>query len=268
MQELSPKEKRQRFKEMALSRVGETNKNRLGSVMVVDQYNGSQDVIVRFVDHGNTVKCTWQQFIKGSVKNVYDKSKFGIGFIGEGKHSIRENDRYTDKYLTWSGMLMRCFSKRFLEDHPTYKDCTVCEEWHCYQNFADWYDENYYEVEGHRMHLDKDILVKGNRVYSPDTCAFVPQFINGMFIGRKALRGNLPIGVKTCSRYENKYEVRCCDSKGGRKYLKTFNSPEEAFEAYKEYKEQVIKDIAEEYKLLIPDNLYEAMMNYIVEVTD
>ena len=66
-------------------------------------------------------------------------------------------------------------------------DCSVYEGWHNFQNFAKWYEDNYYEIEEEQMHLDKDILVKGNKVYSPDTCVFVPETINGLFVKSNAI---------------------------------------------------------------------------------
>lgn len=262
------KRTRKDFQEMALSRVGETRMNNLGSLMTVEKYNGSLNVTVRFIETGNTVRTTWNQFMSGSVKNVYDKSKFGVAYIGEGRHPISIDGEYTPAYLTWSGMLARCYDRNSQATRPTYKGCKVANEWLCFQNFAEWYKENYYEIDGHRGHLDKDILKKGNRIYAPETAVFVPQFINGLFIGRKNLKGDCPIGVKKTSRYESKYEARCNNNKGYRVYLGTYDTPEEAFEVYKEYKEKLIKDIAEEYKGRLPDTLYNAMINYKIEITD
>lgn len=78
-------------------------------------------------------------------------------------------------------MLERCYSARYQERKPTYKGCSVCDEWLNYQNFAKWYDDNYYEIKGEIMCLDKDILVKGNKIYSPENCVFVPNYINVLF---------------------------------------------------------------------------------------
>jgi hypothetical protein len=261
------KTKRQQFKEQALTRVGETRLNTYGSLMIVDEYNNSQDVWVRF-PQSNIVKCTYQQFVNGSVKNVYDKSVFGIGFIGEGDYKPVVNGDPTIQYITWNAMLMRCYSKKFHEKQPTYKDCTIAEEWLNFQTFAKWYDENYYEVDGHRMHLDKDILVKGNKVYSPETCVFVPQFINTLFLKRQYHRGNLPIGVKVCTRNPKKFESQARNNTGKRNYLGVYDTPEEAFNAYKSYKEELIRQIAEEYKDCTPHTLYNALLNYKVEIND
>lgn len=264
---LTAKQGRKNFQEQAIARVGEMRINTLGSLMIVDEYNNSQDVWVRFPE-GNLVHCTWQQFVNGNVKNVYDRSRFGVGYIGEGFYKVSINGQYTPQYLAWSSMLMRAYSQKFHQKYHSYIGCSVAEEWHNFQTFAAWYDENYYEIDGHRMHLDKDILIKGNKVYSPETCVFVPQFINSLFVKRDAKRGNLPIGVKICTRKPSKYEAQCRDNNGKRKYLGYYDTPQQAFEAYKKFKETLIKDIAKEYKECIPYTLYNAMLTYTVKITD
>ncbi|TWE06421.1 hypothetical protein FB550_102443 [Neobacillus bataviensis] len=264
---LPAKQKRAYFKSQSLERVGAVKINNYGSLMVIDEYNNSQDVWVRF-PQGHLVHCTWQQFVTGSVKNVYDRSVFGVGFIGEGDYKPSIDGVMTPQYLTWIAMMMRCYSTKFKEKQPTYKDCTVSEEWHNFQNFCKWYDKNNYEIDGYRMHLDKDILVKGNKLYSSSTCVFVPQFINTLFLKRAAKRGSLPIGVKRCSGNPKKYEVQCRSNSDSRGYIGVFNTPEEAFYAYKEFKENHIKKVAKEHKDHIPHVLYNAMCNYIVEIND
>ena len=71
-------------------------------------------------------------------------------------------------------ILERGYSKLWKEKHPTYENVYVCEEWHNFQNFAKWYYNNYYSINEERMEIDKDILYKNNKVYSPDTCIIVP----------------------------------------------------------------------------------------------
>jgi hypothetical protein len=150
---------------------------------------------------------------------------------------------------------------------PTYKDCSVCDEWLNFQNFAAWYDKNYYEVTGERMDLDKDILVKGNKIYSPDTCAFVPHSINGLFVKNNARRGNLPIGV-SYEKKNSKFKAKCNNGKKKAIGIGHFNTSKEAFLAYKEFKENLIKRIAFEYKEKIPSVIFNALLNYEVEETD
>ena len=115
------------------------------------------------------------------------------------------------------------------------------------------------------MCLDKDILVKGNKIYSPETCCFVPNEINVLFTKKEKDRGEYPIGVSIIS---NKYVARCGVGNSKNKTIGSFKTPKEAFQAYKQYKEQYIKKVADKYKCQIPNNLYKAMYSYQVEITD
>ena len=205
----------------------------------------------------------------GQVKSRFAPSVYGVGYLGYEK-AVDENGKTIKSYAVWMHMLRRCYSNEFQKKHPTYKGCTVCEEWHNYSNFKKWYDENYYNIEGERMDLDKDILVKGNKIYSPNTCVFVPQNINKLFIKSNKIRGKYPIGV-CFNKDRNKFQVNCntfYNGKSQKKFLGYYNTIEEAFNAYKQFKEADIKQIADEYKDKIPDKLYEAMYNYKVEITD
>ena len=120
------------------------------------------------------------------------------------------------------------------------------------------------------MHLDKDILVKHNKIYSPDTCIFVPERINELFVKNNKKRGEYPIGVNP---HGNKFRVKCwlIDPKTGKskyKHLGLYDTQEKAFQVYKYYKERNIKEIADYYKEYIPEKLYDALYNYEVEITD
>ena len=251
-----------------MDRVGETGVNRLGSIMVIEEYYSSQNVLVRFTESGYKTRCTYQQFCNGTVKNVYDRTVFGVGYIGEGKYKPSANGKATIQYLTWYNMLKRCCDEKFKEECPTYKDCTVAEEWHSLQAFGKWFDENYYSVGKERMEIDKDCLIRGNKLYSPETCVFLPHKINTLIIKNDALRGEFPVGVKATSRNKDKYEARCSDNKGKRVYLGTFDSPIKAFNVYKEFKEKLIKEVLQEYKECIPVNVYNALIGYTVEIND
>jgi hypothetical protein len=253
---------------LAKERIGKTNENNYGSIMKVVNYINSHDIVVEFIEFGNLVKATWQQFNDGEIKNPFDRSIFGVGYLGTGKYMAYINRIATPQYASWKHMLERCYDDKLHKKFSTYKNCKVVEEWHNFQNFAAWYDQNYYNVEGERMHLDKDILHKGNKIYSPETCVFVPNSINTLFTKRDSARGDTPIGVTYVKR-DNIYAARCMNGKGkGRKSLGSHSTPEEAFYAYKSYKEQLIKHIAEEYKEFIPHKLYQAMITYKVEITD
>lgn len=244
-------------------RIGVINKNMYGSTMEVVEYINNRDILVQF-DKGKPVHTRWEHFCDGKVRNLYDKTVHGIGYIGEGGYIVRENGKITKRYTTWAGMLTRCYDKKLHERHPTYKNCSVDELWYNYQNFAKWYEENYYDC-GETMCLDKDILIKGNKVYSAETSIFVPQRINKLFAKKETNKRNFPIGVYFKS---NKYKAYLEKGKEKSHYIGTFDTPEEAFQAYKISKEEIIKQVAEEYKHNIPEKLYNAMVRYKVEIND
>lgn len=249
-------------------RIGEERINNVGSLMKVIQYNNCYDILVRFIEHDCTVRTRWGEFCRGEVKSPYDKSVHNIGYLGEGDYIIWKDGKTTPQYAAWKRILARCYDGKTLERQTTYKGVSVCDEWHNFQNFAKWYDENYYEIEGERMCLDKDILVKGNKVYSPDTCVFVPSCINNMFVKNNARRGKLPIGVHQETKAKHNFIARCNDGNGNYTHIGMFDTPSEAFSAYKDFKEKAIKDVANKYYNKIPQKLYNSMIKYIVEIDD
>ena len=250
-----------------MSKINEIKYNNFGSEMIVDKYRKYSDIDVYFPKYKWTAKHkTYKNFKDGNVKCPYEPRSYNIGYIGEGIYKAKENGKDTKMYIVWHEMLKRCYSEKYHKKNNTYEGCEVCDEWHNFQNFAEWYEENYYEIPGEVMALDKDILVKGNKIYSPNTCIFVPQSINTLFIKSDKIRGNLPIGVHY--KKQNKKYIAQCKMNNEKKYLGSFDTPEEAFQVYKKFKERYIKQIADEYIELIPQELYNAMHNYEIEYED
>lgn len=253
---------------------GQEGYNKFGSKMIVKEDRGSKDIDVYFPEYNwNAFHRERCEFKRGSIVCPYEPRVFGVGYVGEGKYNSRINGKKTKCYNTWISMLRRCYDKNYQEEYPTYKDIIVCKEWHNFQNFAKWYEENFYFIDNETMCLDKDILVKGNKVYSPDTCIFVPNRINVLFTKSDKSRGKHPIGVCYDSKCKNKIVAYCYileNNKNKRKHLGTFelNQVEEAFLCYKQFKENYIKQVADEYKELIPTKLYDALYRYEVEITD
>ena len=164
-------------------------------------------------------------------------------------------------YQKWISMLKRCYDKKFHARHPSYINCTVCKEWLTLSNFMNWFNQNY--IEGYE--LDKDILVKGNKVYSPQTCCFVPDVINTALIRREKGKYGVGIGVYRHNKYV------CSFSRGGNKvHLGCFKTKEEAHIAYKSAKEKYIKELAVSYfnKGEITEMVYQALMKYEVDIVD
>jgi hypothetical protein len=247
-------------------RIGEIRFNNFNNKMTLVEYRDAKDITVLFDEFNYYKKTNYQNFKNGSVKIPYDKSIYGIGFIGEGEYTSTYNNIKTLQYMFWHSMMNRCYSEKFHKNRPLHVDCYVCEEWHNFQNFAEWVDENYYKVNDEIMCLDKDILVKGNKIYSPETCIFVPSLINSLLNRQTRKRGDYPIGVskhKQCDMYSSE-----CSLNKDKIKIGLFNTPIEAFIKYKEVKEKVIKDTAENYKNFIPTRLYEALINYIVREDD
>lgn len=191
---------------------------------------------------------------------------YGVGYILN--KETRINGIQEESYKTWLQMLRRCYSQKEQIRYPKYKECIVSNEWLCYDNFKKWYNDNFYQIDNEKMALDKDILIKGNKIYSPETCVFVSNRINVLFTKSNATRGDYPIGVSWNKR-EEKFRAYCQTSFGKQKHLGYYSTPEDAFyKGYKPFKERYIKEIAEEYKNKIPKKLYDALYNYEVEITD
>ena len=252
------------------SKIGERFRNRddLGGYeFIIVEYNGYNDIWVEFQDeyksktHTNYARCK-----EGKVKNHCHPTVYNVGFMGQGKYKSKINGKKTDEYIEWNNMFKRGFDEEFKKKYPTYKDVTVDKYFYNFQNYGSWREENYYKVDGERMHLDKDILHKGNKFYSPDKCIFVPERINTLFIKCDSSRGKYPIGV-TYNKWHNKY-VALCRIEDKQKFLGYFSTTEEAFLAYKTFKEVYIKQVADEYKNKIPKELYDAMYRWEVEVDD
>ena len=224
-----------------------------------------------FPEYNWTAKhVIYQNFKNGNIKCPYEPRTFGIGCIGEGKYKGKENGETHKYYVIWVSMLQRCYDPKYQERYPTYNRCKVEDFFLNFQHMCEWLDENYYEVPGEKMHLDKDILCKGNKVYSRETCIFVPERINLLFVKRDNNRGDNPIGVEDLP--SGNYRVRCSNGFGKQIDLGVYPTKEEGFKVYREYKEKVIKETIGSYEGKIPEPYYTrlktAMYNYEVEITD
>lgn len=143
-----------------------------GKAQVV-RYKNAKNVLIRFLDTGFEVATTSRCIRSGNIKDYYRPNVLGVGFKGVGKHDSHNGRNQNIKYSRWHGMLERCYSARYQELKPTYIGCKVCDEWHNFQVFAEWFEVNY--IEG--FELDKDKLGDG-KLYSPETCCFISRTEN------------------------------------------------------------------------------------------
>lgn len=186
----------------------------------------------------------------------------GVG-INDRSCPAWSNGKHNKEYSLWVSMLTRCYSKKSHIAHPTYVKCSVSENFKYYAYFFNWANTQvgFGNVD---FQLDKDLIMKGNEIYSEDTCVFIPTELNLLIIKRTNGRGALPLGVtKNGLRYKSR-----CNVQGKEKHLGTFDTPELAFAAYKTFKEAHIKELAEKYKGTIDPRAYQALLNYEVSIDD
>ena len=165
-----------------MNRIGEENINYQGLKMTVINYKTYDDIDIQFEDGSIRENVRYDHFKNKRIKNFYYPEVFGVGCLGE-VSCVDSTGKQLRSYKLWSDLLNRCYNS----NHKYYKNyggknIKVCDEWLCYANFKEWYEKHYYELDNERVELDKDILVKGNRVYSPETCVLVDNDINLLFI--------------------------------------------------------------------------------------
>lgn len=248
-----------------------------GTPALVVDYIDHYKVVVEFQDEYKLRKIVDKSsLLKGNIKNPYDKSILGIACIGNTttvdpnkvKLGLKHSASQKLSYHEWVAMIDRCYNEK-CSHYENYKDCYVHNDWLIFENFEKWFNENYYKIPGYRMNIDKDILVKGNKIYSPKTCVVVPSILNIQFV-RNIKRRNLALGV-VYTENKKRYEAYYYRGEGKnhiRVNLGRYDSVEEAFYKYKEAKENYLKELADRFKEYIPEKLYKRLYTYEVEITD
>ena len=173
----------------------------------------------------------------------------------------------TREYRIWNGMIRRCYDVSFHERNRSYIGCTVSENFKSYSYFYEWCQEQI-GFENEAWQLDKDILVKGNKLYSENVCLFIPQELNCLLTTSRAARGEYPLGVTYDQKVGQFCAQGCFFEEPCRKHIGYYSTASQAFLAYKTLKESFIKQQAEKWKADIDPRAYHALMNYQVEITD
>jgi hypothetical protein len=221
-------------------RLGEVCVNNEGYEMEVIEYNNANNIVIKFLDkNGYQVNATHRQFKLGNISNPYHKSYLNVGYFGEGGYKARINGKKTKAYVVWGSMLTRCYKD---DRNLTYNNVTVCEEWLNFQNFAKWFEENYDSETMQNWQLDKDVICKDCKTYSPDTCCFIPQDINFLFTSSK--ERDLPKGVS-----KTKYGYKAINFQTSTKNnsSKTFKTVEEALDFYTNSKKLKLETLLQKY---------------------
>ncbi len=245
--------------------VGKVCKSLNSGDFKIVKYNDSDNVEIRFVNTGYETTVRLTNIRNGNVKDPYLPSVYGIGISGT-KYPITINGTLTKEYVLWKSMLTRCYSTIHKKKNPTYIDCEVSDNFKSYEYFYEWcQDQIGFTNKG--WHLDKDLLIKGNKIYSESTCIFIPNEINLLLTKSATSRGKHLIGV-CWSKTHKAFKAQVSKSKGKSEHLGFFNTEIEAFNTYKTAKEAFVKEQANKWKGKIDDRAYEALMNYTVGITD
>lgn len=184
-----------------------------------------------------------------------NKLVYGVGIKGN-ESTVDLNGNHLQSYYRWSNMIKRCYSLTIHKKYTTYIGCTVCEEWKLYSNFKLWFDKNY--IDGYE--LDKDILIDGNKIYSPETCCFVPRYINLLFTDSNKSRGLYPIGVHLHNKI-NKF-ISLINTHHKRIYLGYFDTPEDAHNTWLKAKREYARKLA--IDAYMNNEIDERIMNAII----
>ncbi len=186
------------------------------------------------------------------MKNKIKPTVAGVGFndvdfpIMVNINGVRQRNPY---YKSWHSMLIRCYNPSTQEKQVTYKGCTVCDDWLYLSNFKRWMEQQDWKGK----QLDKDLLVGGNKVYSPETCLFITSPVNKVLTLRGRGRGSYPVGCHYSVR-DSAYVAQCSDGKGGRLFLGRHKTPMEAHRAWQLAKIKVL------------DNLKDSQPDFLVKI--
>lgn len=211
-----------------IDRTGETGINYQGCKMKIIKYNNAENSDIMFFDNKNIVhNVKYDHFQKGEVKNKFYPDVANIGYLGD-VEVISKNGKHFNSYKVWRDMIYRCYNPLNQKRKASYRGCNVEKSWLCYSNFKKWYDKNFYVIPNNEpLNLDKDILFKNNKIYSKNTCLLLPKTINQLFI------------KTTNTIYSNEYA---------------------------KYKYNKIKEKLQFYKNIIPDDIYDIILNYKLNI--
>lgn len=241
------------IKEYPIGKIFKTNEGFDVIVTGETKLKNKIGINIKFLDNfGHECVVSKGNLEMGSISNPYNIKICGVGYFGVGKYKSRDNNKNSKSYQTWVDMLKRVY-KSNENKFKSYKNCSVCKEWHNFQNFAEWYDDNYpHHIKDVKFQLDKDILQDGvdNKIYSPKTVVFLPQVVNAFFSSNTVSKSGI-IGVHPI---RNKFTSSISEFPMNKTiHLGTFNTKEEARKCYVDNKNKQIDKV----------KLYLKELNYL-----
>lgn len=183
------------------------------------------------------------------------------------KYSVNEiNGKQRKSYGAWKNMIRRCFDSKLQEEYPTYKGCTISDSFLNFSYFHEWCEDQIgYKEKG--FHLDKDILVQGNKIYGKDTCAFIPNGLNQFLVNRINFRGGNPVGVSFNKR-NGLFRSRVNNGFGKLLHVGYFENKEDAFNAYKEKKMAIALELISHYEGSVDERVLVSLSNLSFSIED
>lgn len=236
--------------------------NNYGEIEVIEYIN-CYKVKVKFLNTGTVIFTSANSIRKGSVRDFNSPNVYGKGYYGYGKYVAKIGDKHTINYSKWRSMIQRCYS----DSRPiTYKNFSVCDAWLCFQTFSDWFFETYpFNDQGVLFELDKDVKKNPDKVYSPETCTWLTPKLNSILTERTNDRGTEPLGVFKTKNGSFQAQLSLGNGMGSYS-LGVYSDKYSAFHSYKVRKESYIKEQAELVKDILPEDAYNALMEY--EIVD
>lgn len=160
-------------------------------------------------------------------------------------------------YKAWTQMIMRCYNPTYLNKKSSYRDAYVCNDWMMFTPFLEWWRQAY--IDGY--HLDKDLLITGNKIYRPEACVYIPPDLNTFTADNRSVRGEHPIGV-CWHKGDSRFQSEVMGPGGKRIHLGRFKTALEAHEAWFEKK----IELAQRFKPIcetIHPKLFEGLISKI-----
>lgn len=235
-----------------------------GYVFEVIEYKAYNKVHIKFdTEYACEKFVAVKEILKGNIKNPFHPVVRGIGFFGIGPYTSKikgNGTKSTQEYVHWSSMLTRSYYEGYHKRFPTYVGCSVDEQWHNFQEFAEWCQ--WQKGFGMGYVLDKDLLIQGNKEYGPETCVFIPPELNSIIVTQVKPGKGVPAGI-SFQTSSQKY-IASCAIDGKNKNLGRYKYADEAFSVYKDFKENLVKEKAEKFKNSLDIRAYHAFMNFTV----
>lgn len=242
--------------------VGDSFSTTLSGTAKVVSYESWRNVVVQFEDQ-TKVHCTTSALKLGRVRNPNLAVIANRGVVGVGKWSSVRHPRL---YSLWKNIVARCQNPVYKSD----KGSTMEQRWCNFQDFcADLETMKGFEFfENHGWHFSNHVLTQDNR-WDRQSCCFIPPELKGVLRKSEAIRGDLPIGVTSRKLKNGTHRYMAyCQVLGGINYMGTYDTPEEAFQVYKEAKERDIKRRAEPHRDRLDPKVYMVFINHVVQITD